>query len=50
MYHMLNSEQQKLIRKIERQALSFFIEDLLSVCNEQAQSSQQYKDIEQKLN
>ncbi|MBA6390568.1 protein kinase [Colwellia sp. BRX10-3] len=50
MYHMLNGEQQKLIRKIERRALSFFIEDLLSICNEQAQSSQQYKVIEQKLN
>lgn len=32
MYHMLTVEQQKLIEKIERRALTYFIEDLLSVC------------------
>ena len=35
MYHMLTVEQQKLIEKIERRALAYFIEDLLSVCNDQ---------------
>jgi hypothetical protein len=36
MYHMLTVEQQKLVEKIERRALAYFIEDLLSVCHDQA--------------
>ena len=34
MYHMLTVEQQKLVEKIERRALAYFIEDLLSVCHQ----------------
>jgi hypothetical protein len=47
MYHMLTIEQQKLIQKIERRALHHFIEDLLSICNEQ--HSSEFKIIEQKI-
>ncbi|XPF95197.1 leucine-rich repeat-containing protein kinase family protein [Colwellia sp. RE-S-Sl-9] len=35
MYHMLSDEQQGLIKTIEARALQYFIEDLLSVCDEQ---------------
>lgn len=48
MYHMLTSEQQKAIQKIERRALNYFIEDLLSVCDEQEQHSAEFKIIKQK--
>lgn len=34
MYHMLTVEQQKLVEKIERRALAYFIADLLSVCHQ----------------
>lgn len=49
MYHMLTDEQQELIQKIERRALNHFIDDLLSICNEQEQSSLQFKMVEQKI-
>jgi len=49
MYHMLTSEQQKLIKAIERRALNHFIEDLLSICNEQEQGSAQFKAIKLKV-
>tara|TARA_R110001583_G_scaffold27561_3_gene98405 strand:- start:64 stop:1302 length:1239 start_codon:yes stop_codon:yes gene_type:complete len=49
MYHMLGNEQQELIKKIEGRALHHFIDDLLSICNEQDQSSLQFKAIEQKI-
>ena len=48
MYHMLTIEQQKSIKKIERRALHHFIEDLLSICNDQ--HSAKFKVIEQKIN
>lgn len=35
MYHMLSDEQQELIKTIEGRALQYFIDDLLSVCDEQ---------------
>ena len=50
MYHMLSDDQQELIQKIERRALNHFIEDLLSICDEQEQDSLQFKVIEQKIN
>lgn len=50
MYHMLTDDQQRLIQKIEYRALHHFIEDLLSICNEQDQHSVQFKIIEQKIN
>jgi DNA-binding MarR family transcriptional regulator len=46
---MLTDEQQKLIEKIERRALHYFIEDLLSVCNEEEKNSIQFKAIKQKI-
>lgn len=49
MYHMLTSEQQKLIKVIERRALNHFIEDLLSICYVQEQNSAQFKAIQQKV-
>lgn len=49
MYHMLADEQQRLIQQIERRALHHFIEDLLSICNEQDQHSLQFKTIEQRI-
>lgn len=49
MYHMLTSEQQKLIKVIERRALNHFIEDLLSVRNEQEKNSAQFKALKQKV-
>jgi len=48
MYHMLSDEHQKLIQIIERRALNHFIDDLLSISNEQEQHSPQFKMIEQK--
>jgi serine/threonine protein kinase len=39
MYHMLNKKQQTQIQKIERRALNYFIEDLLSVCAEDDKDS-----------
>lgn len=49
MYHMLTSEQQKLIKVIERRALNHFIEDLLSICNEQERNNVQFNAIQQKV-
>ena len=48
MYHMLNSTQQTLIKNIERRALHYFIQDLLSICQEQDKQSEMFKTI--KLN
>jgi hypothetical protein len=50
MYHMLSDEQQKLIKTIERRALTHFIEDLLSICDEKDQTSLQYKRLAKKIN
>jgi len=50
MYHMLTDEQQRLIQRVERRALHHFIDDLLSICNEQDKNSLQFKMVEQKIN
>ncbi len=42
MYHMLNEEQQSSVQKIERRAFNYFIEDLLSVCDEQDRYSPEF--------
>ena len=39
MYHMLNEKQQAQVQKIERRAMNYFIEDLLSVCAEDDKDS-----------
>tara|TARA_R110000751_G_scaffold307898_2_gene434276 strand:+ start:52554 stop:53756 length:1203 start_codon:yes stop_codon:yes gene_type:complete len=49
MYHMLNEKQQAQIQKIERRALHNFIQDLLSVCNEEDKISKQYKFLNSQL-
>lgn len=50
MYHMLADEQQKLIKIIEHRALTHFIDDLLSICDEEGKTSLQYKMLAQKVN
>jgi tRNA A-37 threonylcarbamoyl transferase component Bud32 len=42
MYHMLNTKQQAQMQKIERRALNYFIEDLLSICAEEDKDSAEY--------
>jgi hypothetical protein len=42
MYHMLNVMQQTQIQQIERRALNYFIEDLLSICAEEDKNSSEY--------
>jgi hypothetical protein len=42
MYHMLNEKQQVQFQQIERRALNYFIEDLLSVCAEEDRNSSEY--------
>ena len=42
MYHMLNEKQQAQIQQIERRALNYFVDDLLSVCAEEDKDSRQY--------
>jgi len=42
MYHMLNEKQQARVQQIERRALNYFIEDLLSVCAEEDKNSSEY--------
>lgn len=49
MYHMLTNDQQKSIKKIERRALNHFIDDLLSLCNEQEQHSVEFEIIKLKV-
>lgn len=41
-YHMLTAHQQTLIKKIERRALHYFIDDLLNICMKQDQDSAGY--------
>ncbi len=50
MYHMLTIEQQQLVKQVEQRALKHFIDDLLSVCIIQDQSSPEYKALKQKIN
>ncbi len=49
MYHMLSNEQQILIKSIERRALNYFIEDLLSTCQQSDRQSPEFISIKQKL-
>lgn len=49
MYHMLTSEQQLLIQKIEARALKHFIDDVLSVCQAQDKHSEAYKKLVKKI-
>lgn len=49
MYHMLDSSQQALVKSIERRALNYFIEDLLSICHHQDKQSPMFKAIKQKI-
>jgi serine/threonine protein kinase len=42
MYHMLNEKQQAKIQQIERRALNYFIEDLLSICTEEDKNASEY--------
>lgn len=43
MYHMLSKPQQQQIRTIERRALNYFIEDLLSICKASDRSDHRYR-------
>lgn len=45
-YSMLDAEQQSQIRQIEQRALDYFIEDLLSVCPEQDQHTEEYQTLQ----
>lgn len=45
MYHMLNARQQTQIKQIEQRALNYFIDDLLSVCAKEDQSSSIYRQL-----
>lgn len=47
MYHMLSEEQQLQVKQIERRALHHMIDDLLSICAEEDQSSDTYRDLKQ---
>lgn len=49
MYHMLNPEQQKKVKRIELRALRFFIDDLLSICTLADQQSPAYLRLKQLL-
>jgi hypothetical protein len=42
MYHMLNETQQAQVQQIERRALNYFIEDLLSVCVQEDKNTSEY--------
>jgi hypothetical protein len=46
-YHMLTNAQQKKIKTIERRALCYFIEDLLSICDEQDRLDPSYQRLKQ---
>lgn len=43
MYHMLTEAQQRQIKAIEKRALHYFIEDLLSICEEVDKNSEAYR-------
>lgn len=49
MYHMLTDEQRDSIKHIERRAFHHFIEDLLSICNEQDKQTLQFKMLKQMI-
>lgn len=43
MYHMLTTQQQEKIKHIEYRALSYFIQDLLSVCVDEDKATTEYQ-------
>ena len=49
MYHMLHEKQQAQVQQIERRALNYFIEDLLSVCVEEDKKTSEYSFIAQSV-
>jgi hypothetical protein len=49
MYHMLTNTQQQKIKQIEARALSYFIDDLLSICADQDQLSSSFKHLKQRI-
>jgi len=49
MYHMLSPDQQMRIKQIESRALTHFIDDLLSVCDQQDQDDPLYKMLLEKI-
>jgi len=48
-YHMLTAVQQEKVQKIERRALTHFIEDLLSVCADKDKSSEAFLQLTEQL-
>lgn len=49
MYHMLDDKQQSQIKQIEQRALDFFIDDLLSVCDEDNRDSARFQALKQAI-
>lgn len=49
MYHMLGEKQQAQVKSIERRAMNYFIEDLLSVCAEEDKFSAEYGDLSRRV-
>lgn len=49
MYHMLPVSQQKQIKLIEKRALHYFIDDLLSICREEDKNSELYLTIKEQI-
>lgn len=50
MYHMLNQQQQAQIQQIEHRALNYFIQDLLSVCDERDKDTNEFRRLSESLN
>jgi len=49
MYHMLDDTQKNKLKSIEKRALNFFIDDLLSVCEYQDINSGAYRNLQQRM-
>ena len=49
MYHMLNQKQQDQVKKIERRAFHYFIEDLLSLSKKGDRESDRYLELNESL-
>ncbi|QUM81515.1 serine/threonine-protein kinase [Moritella sp. 5] len=50
MYHMLTDTQQAQVKQIEHRALLHFVDDLLSVCIQEDQESDEFKRLKQRTN
>jgi serine/threonine protein kinase len=50
MYHMLNEKQQAQVQQIERRALNYFVDDLLSVCAQEDKTSDEYQTLVERIN